>query len=278
VGLTVFQTLYGQIDPIVLGMLANETTVGWYAVAFRLIGTTLFIPIAINSALLPTLSRLYASNKAQFTLLAQQMLTLVMLCGVPVATLLIIAPHRILDLLHYPAEFAGSIPILRIGGATSLLYYMTVVFGAIVIASDRQAHMLSVFAKSCLIGIPACLIFTFIGHRFYQNGAIGAILSDTLLEIYLVISFIVVLKDCIAVLETLTIFVKLVLAAVPMALLLLWATSPSAPGIYGGGLWAMIPGLVLYVAGCLFLRCINGREYIALLRDVLSRRTQGVRS
>ncbi|MES2461273.1 MAG: flippase [Armatimonadota bacterium] len=270
IGISIFTTLYGQADPLILSALTNEQTVGWYAVAARLVGTTLFVPAAVNAALLPTLARLYTDNRAQFKTIAQQMLTVIMLVGMPVAVLLIVVPHRLLELLHYPSEFAGAIPVLRIGGVSAFLYYMTVIFGSVVIASDRQARMLVVFAKSCLVGIPLCFLLTHIGHRYFHNGALGAMLGDVLVELYLVFAFINVVKEYISIRSTLLTFVKLVVAAIPLALLLLFATSTRNLAGPLGVLWALIPGLVLYLAGCFWLRCFDP-AFFRIYRTMLQR-------
>ena len=104
-GWTVFQALYGQTDPVVLSLVADDKTVGWYAAAFRLLGTTLFLPTALATALMPTLSRLFHEDLAEFRRLSRRLLALVMLCGVPVALVLLALPARIIALLHYHASF-----------------------------------------------------------------------------------------------------------------------------------------------------------------------------
>ncbi len=262
IGLSIFTTLYGQCDLIVLNAMTNDQTVGWYATAARLIGTTLFLPTAVNAALLPTLARLHSADKTQFPALARKIMTLIAVCGVPVALILLIAPDRLIGLLHYPTEFAGSIPVLRVGGATALLYYLTIGAGAIIVAADRQRQMLWIFGMSCLIGIPACIVFTYLGHRFWHNGALGAIWSDTLMEFCILVGLMRSLAGIITIREMLTLLLRLFAAAAPLSFLL-WA----------GGLWTIVPGLILYAGGCLLLRCIDAGEILGLLRGGIRGRT-----
>ena len=70
------------------------------------VGTTLFLPTALTTALLPTLSRLYREDAGEFRLLARRMLGLIMLCGVPIALVLLLLPDR----LHRPAALPGRLP------------------------------------------------------------------------------------------------------------------------------------------------------------------------
>jgi O-antigen/teichoic acid export membrane protein len=273
IGLSVFTTLYGQCDPVVLNFFTNDQTVGWYAVAARLIGTTLFLPTAVNAALLPPLARLYTSDKTQFAVLAQRMITLIAVCGVPVALILILGAHRIIELLRYPVEFAGSIPVLQVGGATALLYYLTVAAGSTIVAADRQNRMVAIFGMSCAIGIPACILFTYLSHRYWHNGALGAILSDTLIELCILVGLIRALDGIVTIRSMLSLIGRLSLAAIPFAFFLFWATKASHTQPWIGGLWAIVPGLIFYVVGCLLLRCIDTNDYIDLIRGVMRSKT-----
>ncbi|MBC8104252.1 MAG: oligosaccharide flippase family protein [Cytophagales bacterium] len=273
IGLSLFTTLYGQSDALILSLVSNSQTVGWYAIALRLVGTTMFLPVAINAALIPTLSRLYVSDKEQFVSTATRILVLIAVCGVPVASILLFSAPAIIQLLHYPAEFNGSIPVLRVGGAAALAYYFTIFMGAVITASDRQAQMLPIFAKSCLIGIPGCFLFSYLCDRYLQNGAFGAILSHVLMEIYVFTFLFRILSDVFSFRFLLRLMGRLLIAVTPMGALLLWLTSSRSPITPIVGLWAIVPGVLLYIMGCILLRCVNGNEFMTLLRGVMSRRT-----
>jgi O-antigen/teichoic acid export membrane protein len=272
VSLAIFTTLYGQSDPFILHLLTNEQTVGWYSVALKLVGTTMFVPVAINSALTPTLSRLYSRDAVQFRNLARRMLSLSATCAVPVALILLFGARPILEFL-YSSQFDGSVLVLQIGGGASFLYYMTVIFGTVIVASDRQKHLLGIFAKSLLIGVPSCFILTHLGHRFYGNGAAGAILSDTLMETYIFTALASILKDIFPLREIMRLIGRLTLAAIPMILLLLWISVTNLPVTALGGLAVLIGGLVLYVLGGLLLHCIDVTDYLNLLRTIVRQRS-----
>jgi len=253
-GWTVFQTLYGQTDPIVLSLVTNDRTVGWYAAAFRLVGTTMFLPTALTTALLPTLSRLHGESQAEFRQLARRMLLLVMLCGVPVALVLVLMPDRLIALLHYPAGFAGAVPVLRVGGVGVLLWFVGNALGTVVFASDGQARMFRTSVVASLLGIPACFLGSFLGDRLLHNGAVGAIGSDVLLEAFLVGAYLRSVPQGTFGADSLRGVGRCLAAALPAAAVLLWLAGR------GWGLWCLPPVMLVYVALCVALGCLRPQD------------------
>lgn len=264
-GYTVFQTLYGQTDPLVLGWVTNDATVGWYAAAFRLVGSSLFLPGAVTAALFPTLSRLHGESLAEFQQLTRRALALVMLFGVPVAFLLLAVPEQLIALLHYPRGFLNSIPVLRIGSVGVLLYYAAMVLGTAVMASDGQTKMLRAAISATVMGIPLCTLGSLLAHKIMGNGAVGAIASDVILEAYLVRCYLCVLPQGTFGLESLALMGRYLLASVPMALCLWLATAA------GAGLWVLAPALLIYLTMCLLLGCIR-RSDLAVAQGMFAGR------
>ena len=264
-GWVVFRTLYSQTDPVILRLVTNAATVGWYAAATRLVGTSLFLPVAITTALLPTLSRLHREDPAAFRLLVRRMLGLVMLFGIPLSLVLMLVPDRLIALLHYPAGFAHSIPVLRVGGFGVLLYYAAMVLGTAVIASDGQHKMMRASMIATVLSIPACFAGAFLAHLYWKNGAVGAILSDVLVEFYLVYSYLRMLPARTFVGESLAFLGRCTAAALPMAAFL---ELMSRSGI---GLWIILPCVVIYGAMCLLLRCVSAQD-LAMVQQILARR------
>lgn len=264
-GWAVFRTLYSQTDPVILRFVTNAATVGWYAVAARLVGTSLFLPAAITTALLPTLSRLHREDIAAFRPLVRRMLGLVMLFGIPLALVLMLVPDRLIALLHYPAGFANSVPVLRVGGLGVLLYYAAMVLGTAVIASDGQHKMMRASMIATAVSIPACFAGAFLAHLYWKNGAVGAALSDVLVECYLVYSYLRMLPARTFVGESLAFLGRCTAAALPMAAFLeLMSRS-------GSGLWIVLPCVVIYGVMCLLLRCVSAQD-LAMARQIMAKR------
>jgi O-antigen/teichoic acid export membrane protein len=263
-GWIVFLTLYGQIDPIVLHHVCGSATVGWYAAGFRLIKTTLFLPTAVTVALLPTLSRLHQEDPDRFPELARRMLGLVMLCGVPIALVCIAIPERLIALLHYPASFHNSIPVLRIGGFGVLLWFAANVVGTVVIASDGQSKMLRAAMAATFIGVPLCILCSYFGKAAIGNGAVGAISSDVTVELFLICCYLRMLPRGTFGRDNLVLIGKSIAAAGPMAFVL-WYLAPK------WGFWAAAPGILVYGLLCLALGCVRKND-LAMLGLALKRK------
>ena len=250
-GWAVFQTLYGQTDPVVLSLVADDKTVGWYAAAFRLIGTTMFLPTALATALMPTLSRLYHQDAAEFRRLSRRLLAMIMLCGVPIALVLLLLPDRLITLLHYPPGFEHSIPVLRVGSVGVLLWFAGNALGTMIFASDGQAGMFRTSVIASVLGIPACVLGSLLARHFLHNGAVGAIASDVLLEVYLVWSYTRLLPQGTLDGKSLQDIGRCVAASIPMVVLMAFLSAQ------GWGLWSLLPCVIVYLAMCMALGCLR---------------------
>ncbi len=264
-GWTVCQTLYGQADPIVLSLVTSDQTVGWYAVAFRLIGTTMFLPTALTMSLLPTLSRLHRENEAEFRQMARRMLTLVILCGVPISVVLLALSDRLVEIIYPGRGFAHSIPVLRVGGIGVLLWFIGNALGTTIFAADGQAKMFKTSIFAVLLGVPACILGVLVTDRLWHNGAIGAMASDVLLEVFLVCAYARLVPRGTFGGESLRTAGLCLGASLPMAALLAVLIA------HGWGLWSLLPAALIYAGVCLVLGCIS-RDELETLRQMLRRR------
>jgi len=266
-GWSVCVTLYGQTDPMVLHLVTGrDLDIGWYGVSTKLVGTTLFLPAALSAALIPRLSKLHADShdSLEFNVMARRALSMAMLCGIPLAVLLGLMPDRILDMLPYRGKFAEAAPVLRIGGAGLILWYLGIVFGTFVIARDGQRQLFRSAAIAAGIGLPLCLLLSHLTFTHAGNAATGAVASDCIVELLLVVSYIGLLpagyvdgRFCS--------FAARCLAASVVATIVFYDLTK-----HGSGPWALLPGAVVYLGLCLIMRCIGPGD-LALLRRLLSR-------
>ena len=263
--MVVFRMIYNQVDIPLLSLMTDDRTVGWYTASARLLGSTLFIPVALATALLPSLTRLYAEAPEQFLPAVRRVIGLVMLCAVPIALPLILLPRKILlEFLHYPATFAHSAPILALYGFGVILWYLSQITGTALIVMGRQDAMcrasmiaLALTLVGCLVGIP-------VAHHFLGNGGIGAASADVGVEIYMNLAFLAALPRGTFDRGNGLAFAKSLLAIVPMIALMCLAR-----GIY---LWVGIgAGLMIYVALCYLLGCLHKQD-IETLKQALIRR------
>ncbi len=253
----VFMAVYGQADALLLSKLSSVQAIGWYGLAKRLGGSTMVIPVALGTAMLPTLARLWESDRDQFAVSVRRLWNLMLIAVVPFAAILGLAPARILALLHYPASFAPSVPVLMLMGGAVVLWFLSQVAGVALIASDSQGAVSRITGIAALLSVPVCAACIWGGQHLLHNGAVGAMLSDVLVEGYLLLAYLRTLPPNLLDGRGVLILARALLAALPLVGLFHFVHSAA------GLLW-LVPGLIAYLPLCLALGCLSAQDVQAL--------------
>jgi peptidoglycan/LPS O-acetylase OafA/YrhL/O-antigen/teichoic acid export membrane protein len=250
----VFVAVYGNCDAVLMSKLSSLDAIGWYGLAKRLGGTTLFIPVALTGAMLPALSRVFQEDRPAFEGAVRRMFNFVLICAVPFAAVLVMAPGQIIALVTNNAPgFAPAAPVLMILGATIILWFLSQAIGTALIACDRQAALSRITAVSALICVPVTGTLIFVTHHALHNGAIGAVLGDALIEAYMVTAYVRALPPGFFDWKSLATLGRAAAAALPLVGLFYFVHDRN-------GLLFLVPGLLLYVPLCLLLRCLHPQD------------------
>jgi O-antigen/teichoic acid export membrane protein len=166
-------TLYLEVDIIIISMLANERTVGWYGAADVLYGTLLFVPTVLMTAVFPALSRENVKDPEILKRLVQKSFNMLLLIGVPIGFGIFLVADSLVVML-YGAEFIGSGPVLAIKGLVLTMTYQNMIIGTALISMDKQNPWTLVITLATIAVIPLDLIFVPWTHTALNNGAIGA--------------------------------------------------------------------------------------------------------
>ncbi len=253
----VFMAVYGQADALLLSKLSSVEAIGWYGLAKRLGGSTMVIPVALGSAMLPTLARLWQSSPESFAVSVRRLWNIMLIAVVPFAAILGLAPARILALLHYPASFAPSIPVLMLMGGAVILWFLSQVAGVALIASDRQKVASRITGIAALLSVPICVVCIWVTQHMLHNGAIGAMLSDVLVEGYLLQAYLRTLPRHLLDPRSVLVLGRALVAALPLVGLFHFVHSAA-------GLVWLVPGLIAYLPLCLVLGCLSPQDMQAV--------------
>ena len=218
------------------------------------------IPVALSSTMLPTLSRRHLEDPSAFRAAVRRLLRLMMICVTPISAVLVLAPGQILTLLHYPPAYRHSIPVLMLMGSAIILWYLSQAVGTALIASDRQGVFGKITGIAALVSVPLCATCILTTQRIMTNGAVGAMLSDVLLELFMMMAYIRALPRGVFDWHPLSILGRTAIAALPFALSLYAMHSRHDL------LWPIL-GLILYPFGCYLLRCLCPDD-LQMLRQV----------
>jgi O-antigen/teichoic acid export membrane protein len=191
--LALSQGIYGQIDTIVIGLLASEATVGWFSAAARLGTTVLLVPVVMTSALFPVLTRMGTAQAAAADEALRRTLQVVLLMAVPLAAGLAAIGSPLFDFLHYPGEFTHSVPILIVLSASWVATAVVMVLACAVLACGRQrAWAIASFAFLGVFGVLNLGLIP-LAEWWWANGGIGAALANLIGELAFVATALVLL-------------------------------------------------------------------------------------
>jgi len=174
--------IYGEIDKLIMPIMVNERTVGWYSIAASLAATLIFIPNILTTAVFPALSR--GSDGASRIL--RKSLDVALITGVPIGFGLAIVANPLVELI-YQSQFPQSGPILSVMSITLIFTYISTVLGRFLVASDRT----NVWTLAMIAGIALAFPLNFVlipwTEHVFGNGAIGSALRLLITEFLMAI-------------------------------------------------------------------------------------------
>jgi O-antigen/teichoic acid export membrane protein len=172
-----------KVDIALLSFLngGDNTEVGHYGAAYRLIEATMFISWAFGAALFPSLSRDDASSDGFSAARGYEFGMKIMIAILmPIALIFGIYAAQIINLLYGP-EYSDAVLSLRLLAAMTVLYGINSLVVTVLITRDRPWD----FAKPAIIVIVQNLAFNFILIPRYgaPGAAANAIFSGLLLAV-----------------------------------------------------------------------------------------------
>ncbi len=173
--------VYQQVDIIIISLLVDEQTIGWYGVADQLFGTLLFIPTVFMTAVFPALSRLYTTDQGSLHRLMGKSFDLLLILSVPIGLGLIVIASPLVVLLFGEA-FAPSGPVLALFGIVLILTYQNMLLGQFLVSTDRQNRWTAVMVAATLATIPLDLLLIPWAVARFGNGALGGALAFIITE------------------------------------------------------------------------------------------------
>ena len=166
---------YFRIDTIMLGILASETEVGLYSVAFNLMEGTFFIPTIVMAAIFPGLSQ--AKHFSAYFRKGVVLLTLTGIAGG--ATVFLLADSIIL--WFYAPEFQNSADILEILALAIPLVFWGYLMTQSLVALDHNRIYLVITATGLLLNV--LLNFWLIPEYGASGAAFSTVITEALIPL-----------------------------------------------------------------------------------------------
>ncbi len=182
----VFLVGYMELDKVMISLLADEQSIGWYGSANQLFGTLLFIPSVLMTAVFPALARRSQADEHGFYRMSRTNLNLLLLLAIPMGLGLVAVAKPVVLLLFGPG-FAPSGPILSVLGIVLILTYLNVFLGQTLISQDRQNAWTWVMAVCTLATVPLDLVLIPWCAETFKNAGLGGALSFVITEAGMVV-------------------------------------------------------------------------------------------
>jgi O-antigen/teichoic acid export membrane protein len=172
--------IYYRLDTVMLSLMANTTVVGWYGAGYRIFDTLVFLPSLIISAIAyPIFSKLSLSHEEQLKLAIEKSLNFLLLCSLPIATMLIVAAPNIIGFLYHRSEFTPSFPVLQALAPGLVFLYANSVFASIIMSTRHEKRIIIMAAIALIFNLG--LNWFLIPRYLHVGAAIVTSLTELLL-------------------------------------------------------------------------------------------------
>lgn len=251
-----FATVYFHIDVVMLHQLRNETEVGLYGVASRLIITVLFLAQAFMDALYPRMSRLYQEEPQRLVKYFHLALWAMYLIAAP-ATVGLCLTARDAILFFFGREYVASATVLMPLSGLIFLRFLGSVPAVLLTATNRQtlrnylvivASFLSIILNYFLISI----------YGFIGAGITALIVNFLILTAYLLITTNLGFSP----LSIFPLLFRPTIATLIMAMVILLLAQTHF-------IWEFIIGIFVYCAVLFILRTFTTEE-INLIKELFA--------
>lgn len=207
---TIFNLLYLKGDILILSYFRDQTEVGLYGLAYKLIDILTVLPMMFMGLLLPSMVKAWTeNNKEIFKKRVSQTFDVFIITIIPI----ILGAQAVgVDLINFIAgndyETAGN--VLQILVLALIGVFLGGLFGHLVVAINKQKQMIFGYALVAIITLPG--YFYFIQLYGMWGAAWMTIFSETLITLF---TFIMVYKHSKA-LPGLRVFLKSLAASIVM--------------------------------------------------------------
>jgi O-antigen/teichoic acid export membrane protein len=209
-----FNLLYLKMDAIILSLTHPAADVGLYGAAYRVLDILTMLPAVYMGIMLPHITKAFKDkNHNDLRKLMQQAFDSLMIFAVPTVLGTFLIAEKIMVFVAGGAfALAGRILLILILASAAI--FITSLFGYAVVAINRQKTMMWGYLTTAVVTLIGYLIF--IPLYGYWGAAWMTVFSEVMVMIW---SFVVVYRE-IKFLPTIVNFIKYVLAAALMMIVL----------------------------------------------------------
>lgn len=168
--------IYGQVDKMMLKKMLDETTVGYYSLAFSVNLMWVFVLQAIIDSMFPTIMKLYKEDREKYLKKNRQLYSLVIYISVFVAVVLILFGKVAIKYV-YGNEYIPAAAPLRIITWYTIFSYLGVARNAWIVCENKQKYLKYMYMSAVVINVVLNYIM------IPKYGASGAAFASLITQI-----------------------------------------------------------------------------------------------
>ncbi len=236
-------------DPLNLLLMdywGNADSIGAYSVMKRLLGSAMFLAVAVSQLGLPMLTRAWVAGNEAFTSQLRTLIQASIILGLPVTIGFACHGDNILTILGLYPKFVYGPVAMTVSAPMVLLLYIAMSLMNAVVASGKQKALAKGSIKATIVAPVSSIALIYLAHRFTPNSSLGAIASDIFVELILIWVYYRILEVKLMSKEVLKTLTKVTILCIPLGLAgmlppgALWfVATVAALGLYAGALYKM---------------------------------------
>ncbi|TAL50737.1 flippase [Patescibacteria group bacterium] len=231
----IFNLLYLKGDILFLAYFRDQTEVGLYGAAYRILDVMTVLPTMLMGIVLPSLVAMWSSGQVQeFRIRVARIFDLFVLVVLPVVVGAQLVSSELMALIAGP-DFTASGPILTWLIVALIWVFLGTLYGHLVVALNKQRVMTWGYVSVAIVAIVGYLLYI---PPYGMWGAVGVtLLSEALIAL---LTFFVVFKTSHA-LPNLTVLFKALIASTIMYLVLVKLDAHVLVDLLvGGGVYTVV--------------------------------------
>jgi len=175
----IFTVIYFKIDVVMLSLIRGDNSeIGWYSAAMRLIELVGILPALIVSALFPIVSGLYKESLDSLRNVFKTSFRYLLAIALPIAVgTLLLSEHLICTI--YGEEYVKTIPALKILSLAIIFIFVNYILMNILVAVDRQKTN-AVMAGTCVF-VNIAMNMWLIPHYGYLGAGTATVITELVL-------------------------------------------------------------------------------------------------
>jgi len=175
----IFTVIYFKIDVVMISLIRGDNSeIGWYSAAMRLIELVGVLPALIVSALFPIISSLYKTSIESLVNIFKTSFRYLFAIALPIAVGTFLLSDRLIYII-YGKEYFKTVPALKILSLALLFIFVNYILMNILVSVDRQKTN-AIMAGSCVF-INIALNMFLIPHYGYLGAGTATVITEIVL-------------------------------------------------------------------------------------------------